>query len=201
MSIEDNLLNMVQQDFTNPVAEVIKNFTASGYSEENTFTLLMEQAVDHTCISSNQFREVCFFGEKEVLDYLESLGEVCTYRSKKDGSIDISKGTLGYKISKVCPTGTYSSAKSVICKALDKEIALVYPDGKYKGKSELEKECKDLTLMKSYSSSLLSEYERAVGVVDVLCRICTKLDNSEINSIRELLKRSFFIIEDEYYDT
>ena len=196
--MESYTLDFIQHSFSDPIAEAIKSYTATSVSDSDTFKSLMIEAYSHGLASSDQFAEHCFNGEKEVLDYLEeNHGVKATYR-RKDGTIDGSKGTNGYKLSKVCSVeSTYSSAKAVIGKALDSGVSLVNDDGSYKGKTQLEKEVREYKETQDTGAGgdseeglnepELSEFEKAISVLGTLVKIQNKLDSSDKAALRQAI--------------
>ena len=191
-------LDFVQHSFQNRIAEAIRQYTATTYSDNSTFNSLVQAAVDNACSIGEEFYAVCFPGEKEVLDFLELNGERTTYR-RKDGSIDTTKGYEGYKLSKVgMGKSTYSSAKAAIGSALDEGISLINKDGSYKGKTQLEKEMKEARKNRKENADggdgdseetveNKSEFDKAVIVVETLAKIVGKLSDSEQIAIAQML--------------
>lgn len=76
--------------------------------------------------------------------------------------------------------GKYRSAKSVICKALDKGVELLDVDGYPRGKSEVEKECKE-------PKKQLTPSERCKSAIDVLKNNIGQVEHEEQVIIREIL--------------
>jgi len=187
-------LDFVTHKFTNTVAEVIREYTATKYSDLNTFETLINEAYRTGVASSEQWNSVCWPGEKEVLDWMETQGESCTYR-RKDGTLDITKGEGGYKISKVgMGKSTYSSSKAVIGKAVDAGISLKDKDGNFKGKTLLEKETRETVKSRnagagddSVETTPKSEFDKAVIVIETLAKIYGKLNDSEQIAVAQIL--------------
>ena len=191
-----NVFEFVSETFSHPAAQVISNFVAVQHSAEDTFGDLVNIAAVNACGTSDEFNAALLPGEIEVCQFVERDASGSVSYRHKDGTLDARKGNNGWKVDKAIRAltvrSTYSSAKSVICKALDNGIAL-YVDGKSKGKSQLEKEIKKRKEASDIAtdSTPKSEIEKARIVLGTLDKVYGKLTPEEQYTIRQEVYEMF----------
>ena len=199
-----NVFEFVSETFSHPAAQVISNFVAVQHSAEDTFGDLVNIAAVNACGTSDEFNAALLPGEIEVCQFVERSEPGSVSYRHKDGTLDARKGNNGWKVDKAIRalsggSSSYSSAKSVIGKALDKGIAL-YVDGKSKGKSQLEKEIKNSKEASDIAtdSTPKSEIEKARIVLGTLDKVYGKLTLEEQDTIRQEVYDMFnrHVVED-----
>lgn len=123
--------SLVTQQFSDPIADVIVGYEATGLSASDNWNRQVQFAIDRGCYDKESFLKACLPGEIDVLEYRKLQGEDVQTKSGK------------WKMSKVCTNSSYSSNKAVIGNALDQGVSLTNDDGTVKAKSALEKEIKE----------------------------------------------------------
>lgn len=140
----DVIVKLLGEDFDgDEVSKLIIGYEANAINAEDNFKKLMQVAISNNCRNGDEFAAVLLPGEVKVLEAREKYGQRVR---TKDGK---------WLISKVCSTSTYSSNKSVICKALDAGVPLTTDLGTTAGKTAIEKALKNKSTPKTPDEKLV----------------------------------------------